>query len=136
MSQIINRTIDVQFEFVDVHNVIAGQVSEIHTKCDCCQNDKSIDITLSGIDVAVDLVQVDPNDYNMQVIIGSMLKGDKGDDGKSAYQIWLENGHHGSEEDFLEWLKADNVQSDWEQNDTEADDYIKNKPQLMYWEAL
>ena len=42
-------------------------------------------------------------------------KGDKGDtgtpgkdgtDGKSAYQIWLDNGHEGSEEDFLNWLKG------------------------------
>ena len=31
----------------------------------------------------------------------------KGKDGKSAYQIWLENGHTGSQEDFLNWLKAD-----------------------------
>ena len=36
-------------------------------------------------------------------------KGDKGDtgaDGKSAYEIWLEQGHTGSEEDFLDWLKG------------------------------
>ena len=30
-------------------------------------------------------------------------KGDKGEDGKSAYQIWLDNGHEGTEEDFLAW---------------------------------
>ena len=34
-------------------------------------------------------------------------KGDSGKDGKSAYQIWLDNGHTGSEADFLEWLKGD-----------------------------
>ena len=36
-------------------------------------------------------------------------KGDKGDtgaDGKSAYEIWLEQGNTGSEEDFLDWLKG------------------------------
>lgn len=33
-------------------------------------------------------------------------QGDKGDNGKSAYEIWLEQGHTGSEEDFLEWLKG------------------------------
>lgn len=27
-------------------------------------------------------------------------------DGKSAYQIWLDNGHTGSEEEFLNWLKG------------------------------
>ncbi len=30
----------------------------------------------------------------------------KGDTGKSAYQIWLDNGHTGTEEDFLNWLKG------------------------------
>lgn len=30
-----------------------------------------------------------------------------GIDGKSAYQIWLDNGHEGTEEDFLNWLKLD-----------------------------
>ena len=34
-------------------------------------------------------------------------KGDKGDDGKSAYAIWKENGHSGTEAEFLEWLKGD-----------------------------
>ena len=34
-------------------------------------------------------------------------KGDKGDKGKSAYEIWLEQGHAGTEQDFLEWLKTD-----------------------------
>lgn len=33
-------------------------------------------------------------------------KGDKGDDGKSAYDIWKENGHSGTEAEFLEWLKG------------------------------
>ena len=42
-------------------------------------------------------------------------KGDTGDrgtngqdgiDGKSAYQIWLDNGHTGTEADFLTWLKG------------------------------
>ena len=26
--------------------------------------------------------------------------------GESAYEIWLENGHEGSETDFLNWLKG------------------------------
>ena len=33
-------------------------------------------------------------------------KGDTGADGKSAYEIWLEQGNTGSEEDFLNWLKG------------------------------
>lgn len=30
----------------------------------------------------------------------------KGEDGKSAYQIWLDNGNSGTESDFLNWLKG------------------------------
>lgn len=33
-------------------------------------------------------------------------KGDTGADGKSAYEIWLEQGHTGSEQDFLDWIKT------------------------------
>ena len=29
-------------------------------------------------------------------------------DGKSAYQIWLDNGNTGTQADFLDWLKASN----------------------------
>lgn len=29
-----------------------------------------------------------------------------GVDGKSAYEIWLDNGHSGTQSDFLEWLKG------------------------------
>lgn len=32
--------------------------------------------------------------------------GRDGKDGESAYQIWLDAGNEGSEDDFLEWLKA------------------------------
>ena len=35
------------------------------------------------------------------------IKGEKGEDGKSAYQIWLENGHTGTQGDFLNWLKGE-----------------------------
>ena len=34
--------------------------------------------------------------------------GQDGTNGKSAYQIWLDNGHTGSENDFFEWLKGGN----------------------------
>jgi len=33
-------------------------------------------------------------------------KGDPGDDGASAYDIWLANGHTGTEQDFLDSLKG------------------------------
>lgn len=34
--------------------------------------------------------------------------GKDGKDGESAYEIWLNAGHSGSEADFLQWLKGDN----------------------------
>ncbi len=34
-------------------------------------------------------------------------KGEPGNDGKSAYQIWLDNGNSGSEDDFLASLKGE-----------------------------
>ncbi len=33
--------------------------------------------------------------------------GASGKDGKSAYETWLDAGHSGSEDDFLQWLKGD-----------------------------
>jgi len=37
-------------------------------------------------------------------IVRSIVKS--GARGKSTYEIWLEEGHTGTEEDFLNWLKA------------------------------
>lgn len=36
------------------------------------------------------------------------VDGKNGKDGMSAYEIWLNAGHSGSEDDFLLWLKGDN----------------------------
>lgn len=33
------------------------------------------------------------------------IDGSDGADGKSAYEIWIEQGHTGTEEDFLNWLR-------------------------------
>lgn len=35
------------------------------------------------------------------------LTPDEGKDGKSAYELWLENGGEGTEEDFLAWIKGE-----------------------------
>ena len=35
------------------------------------------------------------------------VDGKDGKDGDSAYQVWLNAGHSGSEDDFLQWLKGD-----------------------------
>jgi len=36
-------------------------------------------------------------------------EGPPGAEGKSAYQIWLELGNEGTEEDFIEYLKGDSA---------------------------
>ena len=36
------------------------------------------------------------------------LKGEQGQDGKSTYQLWLDLGNDGTEEDFLDFLKGEN----------------------------
>ena len=84
------------------------------------------------------------------------LKGDKGDkgdngkdgvdgytpvkdidyfdgvNGKSAYQIAVDNGFIGTEAEWLASLRGadgkDGVQPDWNQNDETAADYVKNRP--------
>ncbi len=40
------------------------------------------------------------------IIIPPVTDGTDGQDGASAYQIWLANGHEGTEADFLAWLKG------------------------------
>lgn len=35
------------------------------------------------------------------------IRGEEGEDGKSAYQIWLENGYVGTQSDFLAWMKGE-----------------------------
>ena len=90
------------------------------------------------------------------------LKGDKGDkgdngkdgadgytpvkdidyfdgvNGKSAYQIAVDNGFIGTEAEWLASLRGadgkdgkDGVQPDWNQNDETAADYVKNRPFYM-----
>ena len=84
------------------------------------------------------------------------LKGDKGDkgtdgkdgadgytpvkdidyfdgvNGKSAYQIAVDNGFIGTEAEWLASLRGadgkDGMQPDWNQNDKTAQDYVKNRP--------
>ena len=41
----------------------------------------------------------------------SVAKSDSSQNGMSAYETWLENGHEGSESDFLNWLQGDNGQN-------------------------
>ena len=55
-----------------------------------------------------------------------------GVNGKSAYQIAVDNGFIGTEAEWLASLRGadgkDGVQPDWNQNDETAQDYVKNRP--------
>ncbi|MGC6407546.1 hypothetical protein ACNO7M_02880 [Bisgaard Taxon 45] len=46
------------------------------------------------------------NQDSISLVFGIAVKGDKGEDGKSAYQLWLDQGNHGSEQDFINSLKG------------------------------
>lgn len=55
------------------------------------------------------MIQFDiQNDESIQMNAESvvLVKGDKGDDGKSAYELALENGFEGTEEEWLESLQG------------------------------
>lgn len=52
----------------------------------------------------------------------------KGADGKSAYQYAQEGGYTGTETDFSAKLAEEISQADWNQNDSTAADYVKNRP--------
>lgn len=45
--------------------------------------------------------------YIDQEIANVEVSGSVGKDGLSAYEIWLNAGHSGSEDDFLQWIKGD-----------------------------
>ena len=52
-------------------------------------------------------LELDKNPLKMGMHGTKILKGKDGDNGKSAYEIWLEKGNEGTEEDFLKSLKGD-----------------------------
>ena len=58
-----------------------------------------------------------------------------GANGKSAYQIAVDNGFIGTEAEWLASLRGadgkDGVQPDWNQNDDTQPDYVKNRPFYM-----
>ena len=87
-----------------------------------------VDITQQGMHIiATQDIYPTIDDF---ITFGKWYKGDKGDpgeDGKSAYEIWLEQGHTGTEDDFLEWLKADSAQADWDESNSDDPSYVNNR---------
>ena len=62
--------------------------------------------------------EVDLTDEQIEVL--------KGDTGASAYDIWLENGHTGTEQDFLTWLQEGIITLD-KQLDANSTNGVENK---------
>lgn len=60
------------------------------------------------------------NKYHMRLSVTETLQGKDGSDGKSAYQVALDNGFVGSEQDWLASLKGEPGTTDY--ND------LENKP--------
>jgi len=71
------------------------------------------------------LVKGDQGDPGLDGINGT--NGTDGDDGKSAYQIWLDLGNVGTEQDFIDHLKAAGPVSDQAQNNPVGEGFILNK---------
>ena len=60
-----------------------------------------LDLQITTLDVSV-YPSKSENSLFYEIIIGNIVKGDKGD---SAYQVWLDNGHTGTEQDFFDWIQ-------------------------------
>ena len=59
----------------------------------------------NGIDVVY-------NEQEVSVEVESnVLKGPKGENGKSAYEIWLEQGNAGTEKDFLNSIRGEDMEA-------------------------
>ena len=59
-------------------------------------HETQVNAKISPINIRAELTSV-----NIQAKVHNGARG------KSAYEVWLENGHTGSEIDFLNWLKSD-----------------------------
>lgn len=56
----------------------------------------------SDFEIEEELAEPDIKDGTIvSTLVANMTKGEDGKDGKSAYEIWLQNGNDGSEQDFL-----------------------------------
>lgn len=69
-----------------------------------------------------------PSDPGMSEVDGANIAGKPG---KSAYQYAVDGGYTGTEAEFAAKLAAEvpeQVQADWNQHDSTAADYVKNRP--------
>lgn len=63
---------------------------------------------VSDFEIGIELHRGKSDDMGdlVAVPLPSYTKGDNGADGKSAYEIWLEQGNEGSEQDYIESLRG------------------------------
>lgn len=63
---------------------------------------------VSDFEIGIELHrgESDEADSLVAVPLPSYTKGDNGADGKSAYEVWLEQGNEGSEQDYIESLRG------------------------------
>ena len=77
-------------------------------------------VKLAGIMAMKDITEITGT---WELILGGGDKGEKGDQGiqgekgDSAYQVWLDAGNTGSEEDYLNWLRIQGARYDFTQDD-------------------
>ena len=119
----------------EVTKVVAGADADFDTLkevADWIKNDKTgaakMQVDIGNLKTDLEHIELTPGPQGPQGDIGP--QGPKGDPSKSAYEYAQDGGYAGTEEEFASDLhEAMNpVQVDWEQNNENAIDYIKNKP--------
>lgn len=68
----------------------------------------------------VNVQDVAADNYQLTLSLGTIIKGDKGDDGDSAYQVAVNNGFVGTEAEWLESLKGEDGKDGKDGTDAEV----------------
>ena len=71
----------------------------------------NIEEVADGVNVTFQWILDNGTVQTETVLLPRGTQGEAGDDGKSAYEIWLDQGNTGTEEEFLESLKGDGANS-------------------------
>ena len=110
----IDVSIDQQISDIDVAVTPQSIQIDLNVETDETNIDVFVDVVAPVISVEVDLeqssldvlVDVVSPEIDVEVTIGS-IQGPKGDDGLSAYELWINQGNIGSQQDYIDSLKGD-----------------------------
>lgn len=94
----------VDIEETDQEIIFKVENTEKEAKLSKPEKPKQIEFTISGNRVGLRYEGDDEYEWTDN-LKGNAGLGVPGDRGKSAYEIWRKNGHIGTEEDFLNWLR-------------------------------